>query len=1003
DALRERSSVAAILGATLERLGAHLGTSRANYAEVRDRRDVHVLAEWKEEGAAATLGTSLPIELFGPELGGRFIAGEVVAVDDILAEPRLAHAHRMVRERRRARGFVCVPLVRDGEVRAMLAVQQNEPRIWRDEEKSLLRDVAERAWGVLERARAEEALRERERNQAFLIAWADAVRAQGSPDEIVATTIAHLGRHLSVARANYAESDDGGARFAVLQEWRSDAGPDGALVPRREGLSEGVHDAYLTGDVVVVEDVFADDRFAPDAKRAYAQVDAVSFLGVPMIRGGRVRAVLSVQCAKAHRWRAAEVQLMRDVADRTWVMLERARAEATLLERERAQAFLIEWSDAVRAESGPRGILGATLSRLGAYLGVERANYAEVVDPGDQLEVVQEWGPAEPLLGQRYPFSALGERVVESHLAGRALAVEDVTRHPLFDPASQAVYAAIGVRSGISVPLVRGGRLAAVLSVQSSEVRAWTDADVRLAAEIADRTWTALDRARFEERLAESESLLATFMENAPIGMHLKDGAGRYLRINQELSLAMGRPREDIVGRSVAELMDPEIAREVERLERQAAAGRRVSAELIRADPADNGGRYTAALSIAFPIDGHGLARTGGFTIDLTDRKAAEAALQRSRDALHQTEKLSALGSLLAGVSHELNNPLSIVVAQAVMMERQAKGTELADRAFKIRRAADRCARIVQTFLAMARAKRPEREPVDLNAVAVAALDLADYNMRTSGVTVERRLAVDLPRISADADQLHQIIINLLVNAQQAMAEADAPERRLVLTTAPGPEPDTVVIDVVDTGPGIPEDVGRRVFEPFFTTKPQGEGTGVGLSFSQGLAEAHGGRLALMPSERGAWFRLTLPVDSTQTLPKVAPEPAAAPAEPAPRRALVIDDEPEIAESLADFLMLEGFRCDVVIGGVAGKARLAEGQWDLVVSDLRMPEVDGPELHAWVAAMRPDLVRRMCFTTGDTLGASAERFLASARRPVLEKPFTPESVRALIEQVEADA
>jgi two-component system NtrC family sensor kinase len=511
--------------------------------------------------------------------------------------------------------------------------------------------------------------------------------------------------------------------------------------------------------------------------------------------------------------------------------------------------------------------------------------------------------------------------------------------------------------------------------------------------------WCGLEldsaHGRCREELAESEAMLAAFMNHAPFGMHLKDGDGRYLKVNGELAAAIGRPEAEIVGHHPAELFPEAIADRVVAIDRAAADGAAVSEELV-IGPRD---RYASLLAISFPTPGGQSVRTGGFTIDLTQRKEAEAALERSRDALYQSEKLSALGSLLAGVSHELNNPLSIVVAQAVMMERQSSGTELAERAFKIRKAADRCARIVQTFLAMARQKKPERTAVDLNAVANSAIELAGYGLRADGVGITRAFAAELPRISADSDQLHQIVTNLIVNAQQAMA-GNPLLRWLEVRTALGPEPRTVILEVADSGPGIPPDMRRRVFEPFYTTKPQGEGTGVGLSFSQGLAEAHGGRLTLVPSERGACFRLTLPMDERDLLPRV--EPVAARPRPATlRRALIVDDEEEIACSLADFLALEGFECEVVVGGAAAQARLAQAKpYDLVVSDIRMPTVDGPALYAWIAERRPDLAARTAFTTGDTLGTAAARFIAGAGRPVLEKPFTPDSVRHFLAEID---
>ena len=154
-----------------------------------------------------------------------------------------------------------------------------------------------------------------------------------------------------------------------------------------------------------------------------------------------------------------------------------------------------------------------------------------------------------------------------------------------------------------------------------------------------------------------------------------------------------------------------------------------------------------------------------------------------------------------------------------------------------------------------------------------------------------------------------------------------------------------------------------------------------------------------MPSASGACFRLTLPVDPDQLQAPVPPQASLSGKLPL-RRALVIDDELEIAESLADFLSIEGFSCQIAVGGVEAQGRLEAGSFDLIVSDLRMPDMDGPALHAWIAAHRPDLVSRMAFTTGDTLGAAAARFLDEVKRPVLEKPFTPDSVLHFLQQLD---
>jgi PAS domain S-box-containing protein len=995
DQVRGETNPDRILATTLAALGQHLGSARAAFAEVDVAAAYTIVSDWSP-GLPSLAGLSFPADNFSEAVRAIYLAGEPLVSGDLRHDERFS---AIAREKFAANGVVArlgVPLARGGVLHAILSVDCTGPRTWTRDEVQLAREVADRAWVALERARAEAALQERERHQAFLLDWTDRLRGETNPDAILATTLRRIATHLGTTRANFAQAADDGRRFEILQEWRTASGAGTRREANRGAVSDGVHQAYFSGQVVSCEDVDSDPRFAEPAREAYRAVDAAAFLGIPLVRRGRVRAVLSVQQASPRRWAPSEVQLLRDVSERVWVMLERARAEAALQERERAQAFLIAWGDSVREETSPRAILARTLDQLGRHLGVSRCNYGETTRDGAGLAVLQEWNAGViGVAGQEFPFAALGAKVIADHLTGRTLAVTDVVDHPLFDDV-QETYRATDVRALISVPLVRDGRLVAVFGVQQSTPRAWTEHEQRLVSEIADRTWSTLERARVGERLAESEALLSTFMENAPIGMHLKDASGRYIRINPEQAVAAGVSVEELLGKHPDEIFTPEVAAVIEEVEAQARAGQLASAEFH----GGSGERYKSVLSMCFPIPGQGVARTAGFTIDLTERKQAEAALERSREALYQTEKLSALGSLLAGVSHELNNPLSIVVAQAVMMERQAKGTEIAERALKVRRAADRCARIVQTFLAMARQKRPERAPVDLNQVAAAALELADYGLKTEGVVVTQALAADLPTIMADADQLHQIVINLVINAQQAMVEAATPLKHVTVATRRGPEPHTVVLEVSDTGPGVPADARRRIFEPFYTTKPQGEGTGVGLSFSQGLAEAHGGRLQLVPTPTGATFRLTLPISAAVSLPVAGPDDAPTESAEAARRALVIDDEAEIAESLADFLSIEGFDCEVAVGGAAGKARLAQGQYDLVVSDLRMPEVDGPALHAWLVEARPDLAQRIAFTTGDTLGIAAARFLAEVDRPVLEKPFMPDAVHRLLEQME---
>jgi PAS domain S-box-containing protein len=386
-------------------------------------------------------------------------------------------------------------------------------------------------------------------------------------------------------------------------------------------------------------------------------------------------------------------------------------------------------------------------------------------------------------------------------------------------------------------------------------------------------------------------------------------------------------------------------------------------------------------------------------SVDLTALRAAQAEVARSRDALHQSEKLTALGALLAGVAHELNNPLSVVVGYSSMLLELDTDPAMRARVEKIHAAAERCARIVRTFLAMARARAPKRGPVALADVVIGALDLAGYGLRSADVKVAVDVPGSLPPVQGDSDQLHQVVVNLVVNAQQALLARAAP-RELALSARI--QAGEAVLEVADNGPGMDPEVAKRAFEPFFTTKPQGVGTGVGLSVCHGIVAAHGGRIELETAEgQGARFRVRLPL---------AAGPAAAAPDPAPPpmrggRVLVVDDEPEIAALLAERLRGEGLSVTTVSSGRRALAALEAGSFDAVISDLRMPDVDGAALAAEIATRWPALARRLLLITGDALGADADRRLAARGLPIFEKPLDLDALSAALRRrlAEGDA
>lgn len=364
---------------------------------------------------------------------------------------------------------------------------------------------------------------------------------------------------------------------------------------------------------------------------------------------------------------------------------------------------------------------------------------------------------------------------------------------------------------------------------------------------------------------------------------------------------------------------------------------------------------------------------------DITKERETEDALERQREALHQTEKLAALGSLLAGVAHELNNPLSIVVGYSGLLHESAEDEATRRRAKEVHVAAERCARIIKTFLAMARSKPALRSAVDIEAQLESVLELTAYGIRTSGIDVIRDFSGALPTTMADADQLHQVFMNLVLNAQQAMVSVAGP-RRLTISTQVANS--MLAIDIADTGSGMPENVLARAFEPFFTTKPQGVGTGIGLSVCHGIVEAHAGRITV-ESEVGAGttFRVLLPiiVGEGTAVVEAQQEP------PMAGSVLVVDDEPAIADLVAMGLRRRGVSVSTATGGLDAIRSIESQNFDAVVTDLRMADLGGDKLIDIIGVLRPELAGRIIVMTGDALGGGMS--LKHSGITVLEKPL----------------
>ena len=298
-------------------------------------------------------------------------------------------------------------------------------------------------------------------------------------------------------------------------------------------------------------------------------------------------------------------------------------------------------------------------------------------------------------------------------------------------------------------------------------------------------------------------------------------------------------------------------------------------------------------------------------------------------------------------------------------------------------------------FLALARQYPPEQQVAQLNQLVEDAVELLAYPLRIDNVEVIRRLAPDLPQLWADPHQIQQVIVNLLTNAHQALRGVST-RRHLVLTTRYARATDRIVLEVADNGPGVPADVCGRIFDPFFTTKEAGQGTGLGLSLCRGIVDGHEGVLRLEATPGGgATFVMELPPGA----PAEAADAHRAETglEPAQRQSiLVVDDEPDVGDVLAEALRLDGHRVDTVNSGAAALNRLLATSYDLVFSDMKMPGMNGIELYEEVARRRPGVERRMIFVTGDNLNPTTRQFLEQTGAVSVSKPFDIDAIRRLV-------
>lgn len=533
----------------------------------------------------------------------------------------------------------------------------------------------------------------------------------------------------------------------------------------------------------------------------------------------------------------------------------------------------------------------------------------------------------------------------------------------------------------------------------------------------ANQVAHAIEQARLNQAVRRTTEKYRTLVESMNDGLLVVDLANRITFVNPALRELLGQSEVVMLNQSIHRFLvreDQEVFRaEVRQRERRARFELRIVPRsgdpipvMVSSSPFYQNGKLVGTFAIVSDLREQKKAQAKsvqmhGEIVQSNERlQQSMGELQTMHQQLIQAEKLSALGELISGVAHELNNPLTGVMGYSQLLLGADCSDKIKSSLSKVHSEAVRCQKIVQNLLQFARRHKPEKCSVDINEVLEAALELRKYQLKVDNIEVVRELDERLPATTGDFHQLQQVFLNIINNAQQAMVGAHGRGRLILRTHLEGEE---IVVSFIDDGPGVPEDQINKIFDPFFTTKAPGKGTGLGLSLSYGIIQDHDGTIGVRSTYgEGTTFQVVLPLLSPDLLePRSAVEEAPAPS-PVGCQILVVDDERVILDLLATILETSGHRVDTATNGKRALEMLKKVRYDLIISDMKMPDIGGEVLWELVHASDPEMSRRIIFSTGDTVNPATRAFFERTGNHYLAKPFRVEDVDRTVQKALSD-
>ncbi|WP_293699751.1 MULTISPECIES: PAS domain S-box protein [unclassified Sphingopyxis] len=679
---------------------------------------------------------------------------------------------------------------------------------------------------------------------------------------------------------------------------------------------------------------------------------------------------------------------------------EAVKAAAALSESEARLRFLDGLTVQTAATADADEILAATTRMVGEYLGVSICAYADMDADGDGFTIRGDWtAEGSPSIKGHYSLAAFGELAVARLTAGQPLIISDNAVEVAPDAA--ATFQAIGVRATICMPLVKEGRLKAMMAIHHRQPHAWSDNELALMREVTDRSWAHVERAGTEAELRQTAARLRDLNETLEMRVAERSAALERSQVQFRLLVqgvtdyaifmldtngivtSWNAGAERIKGYTPEEIIGRHFSVFYEQAEREAGEPAR-ALDMARRDgrfAADgwrlrkDGSRFRAGVVIdAIRDDAGKLIGFAKITRDISEREEAQLELERAREALFQSQKMEAIGQLTGGVAHDFNNLLMVIQSGLELLRKRPsfdpQTTRLLDNCLQ---ATERGAALTQRMLAFARRQELATEHIMLPELVGGMMELLQRSLGPH-LRIETRFPADLPAVSADINQLEMALLNLAVNARDAMPSGgtisiDAQERDVRRGQVGGLAPGRYIrLTVADEGVGMDAQTLARAADPFFTTKGVGKGTGLGLSMVHGFAQQIGGALE-MESEIniGTRAHIWLPISRAQAPLSLHGSDAQGGTAAQGQRILVVDDDAIILMNTAALLEDLGHRVLEASSGAEALALLgAHRDIDILITDQAMPGMTGSELIAAARAERPHLPIILATGYGET-------------------------------------